>query len=57
MANALALTVLCLAVHPECQKKLMNEIRAHLETSPLSPYDEVRLHRQAKIDIIHIIYH
>ncbi|XP_022343180.2 cytochrome P450 3A13-like [Crassostrea virginica] len=40
VANALALTVLCLAVHPECQKKLMNEIRAHLETSPLSPYDE-----------------
>lgn len=57
MANALALTVLCLAVHPECQKKLMNEIRAHLETSALYPYDEVRLHRQAKFDIIHIIYH
>ncbi|XP_062582448.1 cytochrome P450 3A13-like [Saccostrea cucullata] len=32
VANALGLTVLCLAVHPECQKKLINEIRACLKT-------------------------
>lgn len=37
VANALALTVLCLAEHPECQKKLTSEIRAGLETRNSTP--------------------
>lgn len=40
VANALALTVLCLAEHPECQKKLTSEIRACLETRNSAPHND-----------------
>lgn len=43
MANALALTVLCLAEHPECQKKLTSEIRACLETRNSAPHNDVSI--------------
>lgn len=43
MANALALTVLCLAEHPECRKKLTSEIRACLETRNSAPHNDVSI--------------
>lgn len=43
VANALALTVLCLAEHPECQKKLTSEIRAGLETRNSTPQKDVSI--------------
>lgn len=42
VANALGLTVLCLAVYPECQHKLINEITTCLETTNSARYKEVR---------------
>lgn len=43
VANALALTVLCLAEHPECQKKLTGEIRAGLGTRNSTPQKDVSI--------------
>lgn len=43
VANALALTVLCLAEHPECQKKLTGEIRAGLGTRNSIPQKDVSI--------------
>ncbi|XP_048727551.1 cytochrome P450 3A13-like isoform X2 [Ostrea edulis] len=44
VANALGLTVLCLAVHPECQHELINEITTCLETTNSARYKEKLSH-------------